>query len=109
MKRTLHVVRTGPDRLVEELTTALAARTWFEFKPLFTLVHAKLRERHAAHGGEEMLRLRAYDKLQGMVRMGLVERTGKLYRGKLKELAAFVDHVSAQHCRELLAAASRVQ
>jgi hypothetical protein len=105
----MHVVRTGPDRLVEELMTALAARTWFEFKPLFTLVHAGLRERHAAHGGEEMLRLRAYDKLQGMVRMGLVERAGKLYRGKLKELAAFLDHVSAQHCRELIEAASRVQ
>lgn len=109
MKRPLHVAATAPDRLAEELMTALAARTWFEFKPLFLLVHASLRERRAAHGGEEMLRLRAYDKLQGMVRSGLIEKAGKLYRGKLPELADHIQHVSAQHCRNLLESARCVK
>ena len=34
-----------------------------------------LRERNAASGGEEMLRLRAYEKLQGLVSQGAVNRT----------------------------------
>ncbi|MEZ5429785.1 MAG: hypothetical protein R3F31_01100 [Verrucomicrobiales bacterium] len=32
-------------------------------------------------GGEEMLRLRAYEKLQNLVTRGLVEKNGKEYRG----------------------------
>lgn len=102
MNRFLRVVAAGPDRLTEELATALAARTWFEFKPLFLLVHAGLQQRGAAHGGEEMLRLRAYDKLQGLVQRGIVEKEGKLYRGRLKKLAELADHTSAQHCENLM-------
>ena len=33
-----------------------------EFKPLFNVVHTSLRARNAASGGEEMLRLRVYEK-----------------------------------------------
>jgi hypothetical protein len=44
-----------------------------------------LRERNAASGGEEMLRLRAYEKLQGLVNQGAVKRTvtgiTKKYKG----------------------------
>ena len=44
-----------------------------------------LRERNAAGGGEEMLRLRAYEKLQGLVSQGAVNRTiaggTKKYKG----------------------------
>lgn len=109
MNRMLRVVTVGPDRLTEELATALAARAWFEFKPLFLLVHANLQRRKAAHGGEEMLRLRAYDKLQGMVQQGIVEKEGKLYRGRLEKLAEMVDHVSAQHCGNLMDAVRRAQ
>lgn len=109
MNRFSRVVTAGPDRLTEELATALAARTWFEFKPLFLLVHASLRERNAAHGGEEMLRLRAYDKLQGMVQQGIVEKEGKLYRGRLSRLAELADHVDAQHCENLLDAVRRAK
>ena len=82
--------------------TALAARTWLEFKPLFLLVHTSLRRQGCAHGGEEMLRLRAYDKLQGLVRNGTVEKEGKQYRGRLQKLAELQDHVSAQHCQNLI-------
>jgi hypothetical protein len=107
MKRTFRVVKPGTDRLVEELAAVLMERTWFEFKPLFLVVHANLRQRKAAHGGEEMLRLRAWEKLQGLVRTGLVEKVGKLYRGRLTELNARSEHLAALHCQELIAAVNR--
>ena len=47
----------------------------FECKPLFDTMLLNLRERNAASGGEEMLRLRAYEKLQGLVHQGGVNRT----------------------------------
>ncbi len=45
------------------------------------MVHASLRARNAASGGEEMLRLRAYEKLQTLVSRGMVKKTGKKYKG----------------------------
>ena len=44
----------------------LSSKASFEFKPLFEAMLLNLRERNAASGGEEMLRLRAYEKLQGL-------------------------------------------
>jgi len=102
MKHALHLVNSGPDYLIEELTSILSESTWFEFKPLFLLVYANLRVRKAVGGGEEMLRLRAYDKLQNLVRHGYVERNGKQYRGIPHQLAAFTQHISAQHCQHLI-------
>lgn len=109
MNRTFRVATAGPDKMTEELVAALAATTWFEFKPLFLLVHASLQQRRSAHGGEEMLRLRAYDKLQGLVQNGLVERVGKLYRGRTEKLAAFTENVAAQYSQSLMAAAARAK
>jgi hypothetical protein len=40
----------------------------------------------AAGGGEEMLRLRTYEKLQNLVRAGQVKKTGKKYKGVAKAL-----------------------
>lgn len=107
MNRTFRLTRGGPDLLGEELTAALSAAAWFEFKPLFLLVHANLRERRAAHGGEEMLRLRTYDKLQSFVQRGLVEKVGKRYRGIRAALAAFAEQTAAEHSRHLLDTAKR--
>src|SRR5947207_14264232 len=49
------------------------------------MVLLNLRERNAASGGEEMLRLRVYEKLQGLVGRGAVNRTitgtTKKYKG----------------------------
>ena len=63
----------------------LSSRASFEFKPLFDMVLLNLRERNAASGGEEMLRLRVYEKLQGLVGQGAVNRTitgtTKKYKG----------------------------
>ena len=66
--------RRGPDVVSEELALALHGKTAWEFKPLFTLVYTNLRARNAASGGEEMLRLRVYEKLQSMVSRGMVSK-----------------------------------
>lgn len=67
----------------------LSKKASFEFKPLFEIVHANLRARNAASGGEEMLRLRAYEKLQNLVQGGIVKKTGKKYRGVTPALNTF--------------------
>ena len=49
-----------------------------------------LRERNAVNVGEELLRLRAYEKLQGLVHQGAVKRTvvgiTKKYKGVPKRM-----------------------
>lgn len=75
----------------------LSQNASYEFKPLFEQVHANLRARNAANGGEEMLRLRAYDKLQNLVAQGMVKKTitkaVKKYRG-LASLSAMLPGAS---------------
>ena len=79
--------RRLPDLVTEELAAALMSKTNFEFKDLFEVVHAKLKARNAASGGEEMLRLRAYEKLQNLVSRGMVKKEAKKYKGIPKVLA----------------------
>ena len=67
--------RRAPDIITEELVAAFTSKATYEFKPLFDLVFANLRERNAASGGEEMLRLRSYEKLQSLVDRGAVKKT----------------------------------
>ena len=69
--------RRVPDLVTEELVAVLSRRTSFEFKQLFEILHENLRARNAASGGEEMLRLRAYEKLQNLVARGMVKRPAK--------------------------------
>src|SRR3989441_9915508 len=77
--------RRMPDNITEELVAVLSSKASFELKPLFEIILLNLRERNAASGGEEMLRLRAYEKLQGLVSQGAVNRTvtgvTKKYKG----------------------------
>jgi hypothetical protein len=77
--------RRAPDNLTEELVAVLSSKASFEFKPLFDIVLLNLRERNAASGGEELLRLRTYEKLQALVHQGAVNRTvtgtTKKYKG----------------------------
>ena len=82
--------RRLPDLVTEELSTVLKSRSSYEFKELFDLVHERLRARNAASGGEEMLRLRAYEKLQNLVSRGMVKKDGKKYKGIPKQLATLV-------------------
>jgi len=79
--------RRLPDLVTEELASVLSSRSSFEFKELFDVVHENLRARNAASGGEEMLRLRAYEKLQNLVARGMVKKDGKKYKGIPKQLA----------------------
>lgn len=69
----------------EELVTVLLLGRSYEFKELFTTIFKQLRERKVC-GGEEMLRLRSYEKLQALVRNGQVTKTGKRYRGLKRPL-----------------------
>src|ERR1700746_2842686 len=80
--------RRLPDLVTEELVSVLSQKKSFEFKQLFEVVHENLRQRNAASGGEEMLRLRAYEKLQNLVARGVVKKTGKSYKGDAAALAA---------------------
>jgi hypothetical protein len=79
--------RRVPDLVTEELVAVLSKRSSFEFKQLFDIVHENLRARNAASGGEEMLRLRAYEKLQNLVARGAVKKNGKKYKGLPSALA----------------------
>jgi len=93
--------RRIPDLVTEELVAVLSRRASFEFKQLFDIVHENLRARNAASGGEEMLRLRAYEKLQNLVARGAVKKNGKKYKGLPSALA----HAIAPHNGHIPAAA----
>ena len=73
--------RRGPDHVTDELVVVLSDKQTFGFNDLFEVVYENLKARNAVSGGEEMLRLRAYEKLQNLVTRGLVEKNGKEYRG----------------------------
>jgi hypothetical protein len=91
MSKRSQFTRRAPDPISEELVALLSSKASFEFKPMFEILLAKLRERNAASGGEEMLRLRAYERLQGLVNQGAVTRTvmgiTKTYKGVPARLA----------------------
>src|SRR5438309_3374464 len=89
-RSAISFTRRAPDNLTEELVAVLSSRASFEFKPLFEIILLNLRERNAANGGEELLRLRAYEKLQGLVHQGAVTRTvtgiTKKYKGVARRM-----------------------
>ena len=73
--------RRIPDHVTDELVVVLKKSKTYEFNELFELVYENLKKKNAVSGGEEMLRLRAYEKLQNLVTRGLVEKSKKTYRG----------------------------
>ena len=77
----------------------LSNKASYEFKALFDVVHANLRARNAASGGEEMLRLRAYEKLQNLVQAGIVKKVGKEYRGVAAGLESFFETTAALNAK----------
>src|SRR6266704_3576432 len=105
--------RRMPDNITEELVAVLSSMASFEFKPLFDIILLNLRERNAASGGEEMLRLRSYEKLQGLVGQGAVNRTvngtTKKYKGvapRMRGLKAEMKVLRAEWAKKLQAKAS---
>lgn len=107
MKLNFSFSLRGPDRVAEEIATVLSKNRALEFKSLFDIVHANLRSRDLARGGEEMLRLRAYEKLQNLVQAGIVKKEGKEYTGVRKALTVFFKtaaefnarFAAGEHCR----------
>lgn len=95
-RSTASFARRAPDCITEELVAALSSKASFEFKPLFEIILSKLRARNAASGGEEMLRLRAYEKLQGLVSQGAVNRTVTGITKKYKGVAAHMRSLQAE-------------
>jgi hypothetical protein len=77
--------KKGPDVMTEQLAVVLSSKTSFEFKALFETLYTNMKGRNLANGGEEMMRLRAYEKLQALVNRGMVEKRvtkkAKTYRG----------------------------
>jgi len=73
--------RRVPDHVTDELVNVLTRGKTHEFNELFGLVYENLKLKNAVSGGEEMLRLRSYEKLQGLVSRGLVAKVARTYRG----------------------------
>src|SRR5213082_1597243 len=88
--------RRAPDNISEELVAIFSSKATYEFKPLFDIILTNLRERNAASGGEEMLRLRCYEKLQSLVNQGAVTRTVKGITKKYKGVASRMVTLSAE-------------
>src|ERR1700742_4990323 len=98
-KASASFTRRAPDNITEELVAVLSSKASFEFKALFDIIFLNLRKRNAASGGEEMLRLRTYEKLQGLVSKGAVTRAVngmvKKYKGVGPKLAVLGDEMKA--------------
>ena len=107
MKSNYGFSRRGPDHVAQELATVLSKRSWFEFKALFEIVHANLKARNAASGGEEILRLRAYEKLQNLVSAGIVEKSSKKYRGIAPALVVFFETAASLNAKFAAGSQSR--
>lgn len=90
--RKANFSRRVADHVTDELVNVLSNGKTYEFKELFTMVFEGLKLKNAVSGGEEMLRLRTYEKLQSLAGRGLVQKAGKTYRG-LKGL----DQASSVH------------
>ncbi|YCM43909.1 hypothetical protein V2O64_21605 [Verrucomicrobiaceae bacterium 227] len=89
--------RRLPDHVTDELVNVLSSdKKLFGFNELFEDVYGRLKERNAVSGGEEMLRLRAYEKLQNLVTRGLAEKDGKEYRGLDRIQEAHSDNLAQQ-------------
>ncbi len=92
--------RRLPDHVTDELANVLSENKIFGFNDLFERVFANLKLRNAVSGGEEMLRLRAYEKLQNLVTRGLVEKIGKEYRGTARVMEASSTYAASQEAAD---------
>lgn len=81
ISRKTRFSRRVTDHVTDELVNVLTRGKTHEFNELFGLVYDNLKLKNAVSGGEEMLRLRSYEKLQGLVSRGLVAKAGRTYRG----------------------------
>ncbi len=100
--------RRVPDHVTDELVNVLSRGRSYEFNTLFGLVYDNLKLKNAVSGGEEMLRLRSYEKLQNLVGRGLAQKNAKIYKGlKGIEHASSVNVLARADAAAAAAAASR--
>ncbi|MEM8954479.1 MAG: hypothetical protein AAGD22_10045 [Verrucomicrobiota bacterium] len=100
--------RRVPDHVTDEIVNVLGkSKKMFGFNDLFEKVYDNLKKRNAVSGGEEMLRLRAYEKLQNLVTRGLVEKSGKEYRGLARIEEASSAFLAAKAAEAAAAEASK--
>ena len=103
--------RRVPDHVTHELVNVLSKPETYEFNTLFGLVYDNLKLKNAVSGGEEMLRLRSYEKLQNLVSRGLCAKVAKTYRGleglRAAHNAAIAARSAAVGARSAAASATR--
>ena len=88
--------RRVPDNITEELVAVLSGPKSYDFNTLFLVIQTALRCRNAISCREEILRLRAYEKLQDLVQHGQVKKTGKQYKGVRKGLLLLAANLKTQ-------------
>jgi hypothetical protein len=72
-----------PDHVTDELVVALSNKQDFSFDDIFEVVYKRLKAGGNTDGkGEEVLRLRTYERLANLVIRGLVDKRGKKYRAR---------------------------
>lgn len=67
------------DEIVSVLVEFEQEREVWPFNELFEIVFVRLKEKNTASGGEEMLKLRVYEKLQILGSLGAVKKQGRDY------------------------------
>ena len=83
--------REIPDVITEEIVGVLAGRPGgLAFKEIFETAYAHLKAKNAIRGGEETARLRCYEKVQGLISLGLVKKVEKKYKGVGDRLKALL-------------------
>ena len=76
--------RQTPDLVTDELIIILHEAGMLEFNDIFQRTVIVMKQKHMSLGGEEILRLRIYEKLQGLVSAGGLVKKGREYTAQPK-------------------------
>lgn len=76
--------RKAPDLVTNELIVILHQAGMLEFNDIFQRTVIVMKEKHMSLGGEEILRLRIYEKLQSLVSSGGLIKKGREYTAQPK-------------------------
>lgn len=82
--RRSHSSRKTPDLVTDELIIILHEAGMLEFNDIFQRTVVVMKEKHMSLGGEEILRLRIYEKLQNLVSAGGLVKKGREYTAQPK-------------------------
>ncbi len=82
--RKYHSSRKTPDLVTDVLILILHEAGVLEFNDIFQRAVTVMKENHMPLGGEEILRLRIYEKLQNLVSSGGLVKKGREYTAQPK-------------------------